>query len=311
MWEGYKGGVIVLQIIKELTNIPHLTIALGFFDGVHLAHQKLIQNAVDFAIKNGTKSAVVTLKQQPYCFLHNISPRYILSRNDSFNIIGKLGIDYLIELDFEKISEMTSYEYLKDILVKYFSPVGIFTGFNHHFGLNREGNCDFLKKYAPEFGYKFFSLSSQKMNNELISSSAIRDYLEKGDIKNANLMLGREFFVSGTVIDGNKIGRTINFPTANMNYPSDIIQIPNGVYSVKAEFHDGRILKGISNFGIKPTFNNSAKILETHILDGFDEDIYGRRIKIHFLSFIRPEQKFGNIIELQEQIKKDIKFWHE
>jgi riboflavin kinase/FMN adenylyltransferase len=187
--------------------------------------------------------------------------------------------------------------------------VGIFTGFNHHFGLNREGNCDFLKKYAKDFGYKFYALPSQEINGKLISSSAIRGFLEQGKIESANSMLGREFCVSGIVVDGSKIGRTINFPTANICYPDDIVQIPNGVYSVYAKLSDGRILNGISNFGTKPTVNNSSvKTLETHILDGFDEDIYGQKIKISFLKFVRTEQKFNGIEELKAQIKKDIEF---
>ena len=197
----------------------------------------------------------------------------------------------------------------RERVLKNIEPIAIFTGFNHHFGLNRQGNCDFLKKYAKEFGYKFFSLPSQEINGKLISSSAIREFLEQGEIESANSMLGREFCVSGTVVEGSKIGRTINFPTANISYPDDIVQIPNGVYGVRIELSDSRIIKGISNFGTKPTVNNtSVKTLETHILNGFDEDIYGQNIKINFLKFIRPDQKFANINELKEQIKKDIEF---
>lgn len=296
-----------MKIVKCMEHIPNLSLALGFFDGVHLAHQKLIKKAVDFARQNSTKSAVITLKQQPYCFFNNIEPKYICSRQESFKIIENLGVNYLIELDFKEVSGMTSLEYLKDILVKNFSPIGIFTGFNHHFGLHREGNCDFLSKYAQEFGYSFFALPSQEINGKLISSSAVRQYLEQGKIEGANSMLGRDFSVGGVVVEGSKIGRTINFPTANINYPDDIVQIPNGVYGVKAKLQDGRILKGIANFGVKPTVcDNCSKVLETHILEGFDEDIYGQKIKIYFMKFIRPEEKFSGIEELKEQIKKDI-----
>ncbi len=297
----------ILEVIKDIVNIPQLSLALGFFDGVHIAHQKLIKNAVDFAKKNNTKSAVVTLKQQPYCYLNHIAPKYISSRSESFKIIENLGVDYIIELDFKQVAGMTSFEYLQDILIKNFSPVGIFTGFNHHFGLNREGNSDFLAKYQNDFGYKFFSLSSQQVNGKLISSSMIREFLERGKIEDANSMLGREFCVCGIVVEGNKIGRTISFPTANINYPKDIVEVLNGVYAVNVQLHDGRILKGIANFGVKPTLNSTtAKTLETHILGGFDEDIYGQEIKINFLNFIRTEQKFNNINELKKQIKNDI-----
>ncbi len=296
-----------MQIVKELIKIPNLSLALGFFDGVHIAHQKLITKAVQFAKKNNAKSAVVTLKQQPYCYLNNIKPKYIFSREESYEIIKELGTDYLIELDFNCISKMTSLEYLRDILVKNFSPVGIFTGFNHHFGLNREGNCEFLAGYQQKFGYKFESLPQQDLNGNLISSSVIRNNIEHGKIEEANLMLGREFSVSGIVVEGNKLGRTINFPTANINYPDDIVEPPYGVYFVKVELHDGRIMSGIANFGTKPTINcGNTKIFEAHILDGFDENIYGQNIKISFLKFIRLEQKFDNLEALKEQIQKDI-----
>ena len=296
-----------MQIIKELIEIPNLSLALGFFDGVHIAHQKLIVKAVEFAQNNNSKSAVVTLKQQPYCFLKNIEPKYISSREESYEMIEKLGADYIIELDFNDVSKMTSLEYLRDILVKNFSPVGIFTGFNHHFGLNREGNCEFLKNNQQKFGYSFESLAQQELNGKLISSSAIRKNLEDGKIEDANSMLGREFKVCGVVIEGNKIGRTINFPTANINYPDNIVEPPNGVYFVKIKLQDGRQIQGIANFGTKPTVSReSIKILETHILDGFDEDIYGQNIEVYFLKFIRPEQKFDNLNALKEQIQKDI-----
>lgn len=298
-----------MQIISKLKNIPNLSIALGFFDGVHIAHQKLIRNTVKFALENNTKSAVITLKQQPFCFLNHIEPKYISSRQKSYEIIESLGVDYIIEIDFKEVSNMTSLEYLKNILVKNFSPKAIFTGFNHHFGLNREGDCNFLEKYQNEFGYKFYPLASQQMNNKVISSSAIREFLNEGKIEDANLMLGREFCVNGIVIEGNKIGRTINFPTANINYPKDVVEVSNGVYGVKAELADGRILEGIANFGNKPTLNNTTvKTLETHILNGFNENIYGQEIKIKFLKYIRPEQKFSDIVELKEQITKDINF---
>lgn len=296
-----------MKIIKKIIDIPNLSLALGFFDGVHVAHQKLIKNAVDFAKKNNIKSAVITLKQQPYCYLNHIAPKYISSREYSYNLIEHLGVDNLFELDFDEVSDMTSFEYLNNVLVKNFSPVGIFTGFNHHFGHNREGNCEFLEKYQSEFNYHFEALPSQKMNGNLISSSAIRKFLESGQIEDANLMLGREFCVDGTVVEGNKIGRTISFPTANINYPDNIVEVPNGVYGVNVELSDGRVLKGIANFGTKPTVNDTMqKTLETHILNGFSEDIYGQKIKINFLKFIRKEQKFKNIEILKEQIKSDI-----
>lgn len=296
-----------MKIINSEEKIPNLSVALGFFDGVHIAHQKVIKSAVDFAKNNNTKSAVITFRQQPYCVLKKIKPIYISSRPDSYEIIKKLGVDYIIELDFDKICNLTAEDYLENILIKRFSPCGIFTGFNHHFGINRTGNPDFLYKNQEKYGYKYFSIPALKYNNQIVSSSAIRNFIKNSDIINANLMLGREFSLKGTVIKGNQIGRTINFPTANMVYPENIITPKNGVYLVTAELNDGRLFDGIANFGIKPTISNNGSILlETHILNGFNEDIYGQVIKILFKKFIRPEQKFKNLDELKEQIKRDI-----
>lgn len=296
-----------MQILHKLDYIPHLTLALGFFDGVHIAHQKLIKKSIDFAQKNKSKSAVITLKQQPYCYLNNIEPKFISQRAESYKIIEKSGVDYLIELNFDDVMQLTALEYLQNILIKNFKPVGIFTGFNHHFGYNREGNCEFLEKYQSEFNYHFEALPSQTLNGDLISSSAIRKFLEQGQIEDANSMLGREFCVEGTVVEGNKIGRTINFPTANIIYPKGIIEIPNGVYKAEVELADGRKIKSITNFGKKPTVNDTnKKTLETHILNNFNENIYGQNIKVYFSKFIRTERKFNNIEELKEQIKNDI-----
>ncbi len=296
-----------MKIIKKITDIPNLSLALGFFDGVHIAHQKLIKKSVDFAQKNKSQSAVITLKQQPYCYLNNIEPKFISQRAESYKIIEHLGVNYLIELNFDDVMQLTALEYLQNILIKNFKPIGIFTGFNHHFGHNREGNCKFLEKYQSEFNYHFEALPSQTLNGDLISSSAIRKFLEQGQIEDANSMLGREFCVKGTVVEGNKIGRTINFPTANIIYPKDIIEIPNGVYKAEVELADGRKIKSIANFGKKPTVNNTdKKTLETHILNNFNENIYGQNIKVYFSKFIRAEKKFNNIEELKEQIKNDI-----
>lgn len=296
-----------MQILQNLDYIPNLTLALGFFDGVHIAHQKLIKKSVNFAHENKSKSAVITLKQQPYCYLNNIEPKFISQRTESYQTIENLGVDYLIELNFDDVMQLTALEYLQNILIKNFEPIGIFTGFNHHFGHNRKGNCVFLEKYQSEFNYHFEALPSQTLNGNLISSSAIRKFLEQGQIKDANSMLGREFCVNGTVVEGNKIGRTMNFPTANIIYPKDIIEIPNGVYEAEVELADGRKIKSIANFGKKPTVNNTnKKTLETHILNNFNENIYGQNIKIYFSKFIRAERKFGNIEELKEQIKNDI-----
>ena len=294
-----------MQILKELTNIPDLSLALGFFDGVHRGHQAVINNAVNYAHENGVNSAVITFSDHPCCYFYGVAPKYILTRDDRAKHLSNLGIDYLIELDFESISGLTAEDYLRDVLVKYFKPRAITTGWNHNFGYKKSGNVKFLEKYSKKFDYEYFEIPPQKENSLIISSTAIREFLSSGNIEEANTMLGYSFTISGKVAKGQQIGRTIGFPTANLIYPQELIELPFGVYSVLVKIQD-KIFKGITNFGVRPTVSNSNRTtLETHILD-FAGDIYGHNIEVKFLKMIRPEKKFDSLDELKNQITLDI-----
>ncbi len=289
-----------MQIFTELTKNPNLSIALGYFDGVHLGHQAVIKNAVDFARKNGEKSAVITFSDHPCCYFWGVCPKYILTRKEREEKIAELGVDYLYELDFESISGLTAEDYLKNILVKYFTPLSISTGWNHNFGYKKSGNVKFLAMNSKKFDYSYYELPAQKKENEIISSTAIRKLLSSGKIEKANTMLGYKFLISGEVIKGNQIGRTIGFKTANLIYPPELIDLPFGVYSVETEYG-----KGIANFGTRPTVNGKGTLLEVHILD-FDNDIYGKNITVKFNKMIRAEKKFPSLDALKNQIISDI-----
>ncbi len=290
-----------MQIFTELNKNPDLSIALGYFDGVHSGHRTVIQNAVAYAKKNGGKSAVITFTDHPCCFFYGICPKYILTRQERENRIKALGVDYLYELDFESISGLTAEEYLKDVLVKYFSPCAISTGWNHNFGYKKSGNAKFLHDSSKKFGYEYFELPPKKINNEIVSSSAIRKYLSEGKLEKANTMLGYKFYTSGRIIKGQQLGRTIGYKTANMIYPAELISLPFGVYSVQTNFG-----KGIANFGTRPTVKGEGTLLEVHILD-FDKDIYGETLNVEFNKMIRPEKKFPSLDALKNQIRNDIK----
>lgn len=289
-----------MQVFYELTENKNLALALGYFDGVHLGHQKVIKSAVDYAQNNGKKSAVITFKDHPCCYFYGVCPKYILSRKQREEEIAKLGVDFLYELDFnETLAGLSAEEYLKNILIKYFSPAAISTGFNHHFGARKSGDAEFLRQHQDRF--KYFEIPPQKINNEIISSTAIRNYLNKGEIAKANEMLGKNFSISGKVIEGQKLGRKLGFRTANLIYPAEIVDIPFGVYEVQTTYG-----KGITNFGIRPTVSSTKKaVLETHILN-FDRDIYGEEIRVEFLRMLRKEQKFNSLDELKRQITIDI-----
>lgn len=289
-----------MQILTELNKNPNLSLALGYFDGVHLGHRAVIQSAVDFAHKNGNKSAVITFSDHPCCYFKGICPKYILTKKEREKRIEALGVNYLYELNFESISGLTADEYLKDILIKYFTPLSISTGWNHSFGFKKSGNVEFLVKNAKKFDYTFFELPPQKLKKELISSTTIRKNLCQGNIDKANNMLGKNFSIEGKVIKGNQIGRTIGFKTANIIYPLELIELPYGVYSVDTTYG-----KGIANFGVRPTVNGSNAILEVHILD-FDKDIYGETLRTEFNKMIRAEKKFSSLDALKNQINIDI-----
>ena len=296
-----------MKILEELSNdidFKNASLALGFFDGVHTGHRAVIKSAVQYAKMNNTKSAVITFQRHPQEIFGG-DCKYINTREQRAKLISELDVDYLFELDFtSKLAQKTGEEYLK-MIVEYFKPKYISTGFNHTFGIKlngiQSGNPELLEYYQEKYGYKYTQIPPQTMDDEVISSSKIKSYLSIGEIEKANKMLGYEFSINGTVIHGNHIGRTIGFPTANIKYPQNIIEIPYGAYSTTI-FNK----KAVTNYGKKPTIgNNIEPVAEAHILN-FDKDIYNTNIEIKFIKRIREEQKFSSVEELKEQINKDI-----
>ncbi len=286
-----------------------MNLALGFFDGVHLGHQAVIKAAVEHG-----KTTVVTFIDHPFCYLYNLKPKYILSRQQRREHIKALGAD-MVELDFANVAQLNAGQYL-DFLQQEFSPNAIFTGHNHTFGKDKAG-AEFLRAHFENY----FEIAPVTLNNEIISSTKIRTALTQGDIEAANAMLGYNFAIEGEVIEGQKLGRQLGFATANVIYPDELIEIPYGVYEAKVAKY-----KAAANFGVRPTVNDAGQkpsralnglapatpptnalcaLLEIHILD-FNKDLYGQTINIEFLKMLRPERKFGSLDELKAQIQKDI-----
>ena len=294
-----------MEIVRELREIPNLSLALGFFDGVHQGHQAVISSAVDFARDNGLESAIITFKEPPECFLNAVSPKYILTHADKYKILENLGLDYIIELDFSTIAHLSPTEYL-DLINKYFNPKAISTGFNHKFGVSRSGNVKFLSDNQDKYNYIYFATPPLTIFGDMISSTHIKEFITSGVVDMAAIMLARKFSVSGTVVKGREIGRTIGFPTANIIYPLNIVDPAYGVYDVDVELPDGTVRRGLANYGVSPTVSNdNIPILEVHIL-GFDGDLYDNDIKIKFSSMIRSEMKFDSLNDLKTQIEFDI-----
>ncbi len=295
-----------MEIVRELREIPNLSLALGLFDGVHVGHQAVIECAVDYARSVYTSSAIVTFNQNPHSYLNEITPKYILTLDDKYKYLEELGIDYVIELDFAQICNMSPNEYLENVLVKYFSPMAISTGFNHKFGNARTGTVKFLSDNQDRYGYVFFATPPQAIWGDIISSTSIREFIKSGSTDMAATMLGRKFSVVGNVIKGRELGRTIGYPTANIIYPLDIIEPPYGVYDVDVQIEDQPPRKGIANFGVSPTVSDDGiAILEVYILN-FDGDLYDKQIRVFFNNMVRREIKFDSLDDLKTQIDFDI-----
>lgn len=296
-----------MQIFDKLTYINNSSLALGFFDGLHQGHEVVLKNAVHIAKKYNECSTVITFNEHPMSFLSKQKIPQILTLDEKLEILEKMNIDNVVLLDFSKCLNLSAEEYLRDILVKYFSPVAITTGFNHTFGYNKEGNGDFLRKNSQKYNYQYFEIPPFVINNLVVSCSSIRDKLSLGDFYNANKMLGYNYFIKGNVVHGDKIASKLGFPSANINFPDSKVTVPFGVYYAVVRVEE-KEYNGIFNYGYVPDLNNELKLKsEVHILD-FNQDIYGYNIKISFITKIRNQIKFQSSEELIQQINKDISF---
>lgn len=295
-----------MEIIRELKEIKHICLGLGFFDGVHLGHKRLMSELVSEAKSVSAQTAVITFKKSPAeNFIDDVS--YINSLEEKENYIAQQGIDYLIELDFDhNLMSMTAEDYIEKVLYRYFEPKCIVSGFNHTFGHGKSGNPDLLRKYQTKFNYKYVEIPPLKYEEEIVSSTLIKELLEAGKVEEANQFLGYKYSISGEVIYGNQIGRTIGFPTANLIYPEKKVKIPFGVYSAGVNVQNDDYT-GLLNYGVKPTVAGGERkpLAEVHII-GFNKDIYGEEIRISINKKIRDEQKFSSLNELKNQINKDM-----
>lgn len=295
--------------ISSNINIDNLVLAIGNFDGIHLGHQKIINQCVDLAKKHNFTPAILTFEPHP-SQLTNIGQKKKLIYNNAqkIAIIKDLNIVHLFIFEFNnQIMNMPHNKFVEDILIKMFKVKGIVTGYNFFFGKNRLGDTKFLKTISKQNGFTYDAVD--KFNKDFIevSSSKIRDLLSKGMVETASKILGKNYFIAGKVIYGKKLARTLGFKTANIKLDQDYIYPLNGVYLVNIIIEDSNISYfGVANIGTKPTVSNDKTIiLEVHIFE-FDEDIYEKNIKVEFISFLRPERNLKDLEKLKYQIKKDI-----
>lgn len=299
----------VYHSLHQITYIGNVVVTIGNFDGVHLGHVKLLSSLLN-EHRNGLESMVVTFWPHPRTILEPISNdlKFLCSVSEKAQLLKQIGIKHLLIVPFTlDFSEVSAYDFLKSILVDRVGIKKVVLGYDNHFGKGREGNVVFLKKFANQFGYEVQEIPKQEVDHLAISSSQIRKDLLVGHLKEAEVLLGRPYSISGWVVEGNKLGRTIGFPTANLRLDFDGKLVPrSGVYAVKA-IHGHTRYSAVMNIGYRPTVGGNTLSLEVHIFD-FVETIYGDLLTVEFIAYIRPEQKFASLGDLKDQLFVDSAF---
>lgn len=282
-------------------------IALGNFDGLHLGHMSLIDKTVKLAKENNAKSMVYIFENHPLTIINpEISPKLIMSNKTKIKLLEDSGIDIVNLVSFDKeFMKITPEEFIKN-MVNFYNAKGIIIGFNYRFGYKNLGDVEMLQRYSSILGYKLYICEAVSKNHEVVSSSKIRHLIAEGDVVKARLLLGRPISATGEVIRGKQLGRTIGFPTVNLNYNKGYILPKGGVYFTTIEYDDV-LYKAITNIGYNPTVEGGKLSVETYIL-GFDKQIYDEVIKINFIKRIRDEVKFDTIENLKNQLEKDKRY---
>ena len=297
----------VYTSIDQFEKLDNAVVTTGTFDGVHIGHQKIISRLKEIAKLDNGETVLLTFFPHPrvVLFPDNDDLKMLSTEEEKISLLDHYGIDHLIIHPFTKeFSRLGSVEFVSNILVNKIGTKKLVIGYNHHFGRNREGTFEHLKEFGHIYGFNVEEIPAQDIDNVNVSSTKIRNAILAGDIKTASLYLGHLYSLSGVVVEGNKLGRTIGFPTANLFVEHNYKMIPlNGVYAVDVSV-SGTKYSGMLNIGHKPTIGKSEKSIEVNIFD-FDEDIYNQKIIIYFKERIRDEIKFPDLNALKDQLTKD------
>jgi len=297
----------IYNCIKDFEPVENAVITIGTFDGVHLGHQAIFKKMKEEAVRIGGKTVVITFFPHPRIVLGLDSKnlKFINTQEKKINRIEAAGIDYLVIINFTKeFARLSSEEFLREFVYKKVHPVKVITGYDHHFGKNREGSYDFLLKMGKELGFEVEKVDAVYVQDVKVSSTKIRDFLKAGKIRAANAFLGYEYSITGKVVKGKSIGHDLGFPTANIEVADEYKLIAAvGVYACRVEYM-GKTYKGMSNIGYRPTIDEGDLTIEVNIFD-FDKDIYGEEITISFVDRMRDEKKFESLEALKIQLAKD------
>jgi riboflavin kinase / FMN adenylyltransferase len=300
--------VKVYNSIEEFKITSKTVVTIGTFDGVHTGHKVIIEQLKNIAKKNDADSVILTFFPHPRMVLYpdDNELRLLNTIDERIHMLKEAGIDHLIIHPFSKeFSRLSSTEFVRDILVNQLNVSTLVIGYDHHFGRNREGSFDHLLELSPLYGFEVEEIPAQEIQQVNVSSTKVRFSLLNGEIHAANQFLGYNYFIKGIVVDGEKIGRTIGFPTANIKINEWYKLIPaKGVYAVKIKL-DRKTFDGMLNIGTRPTLNKSNdETIEVNIFN-FEEEIYNKEIEIEFFERIRDEEKFKEISSLKKQLEID------
>lgn len=298
--------------LDQLPYFRNAIVTIGTFDGVHTGHRQILQQLKDEAGKQNGETVIITFNPHPRRIVRGVASAVPLlnTLDEKIRLLAAQGIDHLVVVPFTTaFSEQPAKEYIENFLVRRFHPHTIIIGYDHHFGYQRQGNYHLLEAMKATFHYRVKEIPEHVLQQSTISSTKIREALLAGRIDEANTFLGYTYFFEGLVTEGNKLGRTIGYPTANLHIADAEKLIPgNGVYAVNGvinhpEQHD-RSYKGMMNIGIRPTINGTQRTIEINIFD-FDADIYGGTLQVFVKQKLREEKKFNGLEELKEQLAKD------
>ena len=299
----------IFQGFEHLEGIVNPVLTIGVFDGVHVGHQKIIEQLNREAELIGGESVLFTFYPHPRMVLYPESHelRLIQTQAEKIDKLRRMGLKNIIVHPFTlEFSRLTAVEFVRDYLVNRLNVKKLVIGYDHQFGKNREGSITFLKEVAKTYNFEVIEIDAQEVDEVNISSTKIRNAIMEGDMELANTYLGEPFELNGKVVEGEALGRSLGFPTANLDIESEIKLIPKlGVYAVNVVLSNGSIQEGMMNIGLRPTIaNHHGLSIEVNLFD-FSGDLYNEYVTVQFLSRFRDELKFDSILELKEQLAKD------
>ncbi len=314
-----------MQVHRDIHALPlfkNAVVTIGTFDGVHTGHLQILRQMKQQAEMIKGETVIVTFDPHPRSVIERnrsdkpeiSSIKLLNTLDEKIMLLERQQIDHLVLVNFtKKFSEQPAEDYIKEFLVAKFHPKIIIIGYDHRFGKNREGDYLLLEKFQEQFNYNVTEIPEHILNDVAISSTRIRRALKSGDVADANSALGYPYFFEGVVEEGNKLGRQIGYPTANLSITGDIKIVPcDGIYAVEAAIGSDSIvkqtvsgnLKGMMSIGVRPTIGVSKRTIEVNLFD-FDQDIYGKTLRVFLISYLRPEEKFPDLDSLTRQIDQD------